>query len=342
VDFGTHLFTSLAISRGFFPRRPWRFLVAVTLAGTLADVDLLSILLGPSAYLSSRYTWTHSIIGTLAIIATTVLMGHFFAGDHRPSSAAGPASDSFGAMLTATTLAAVVHLSMDLATPQGVAVLWPFRPTRFAWDLLPATDPWILALLLAGVFLPELFALVSSEIGARDKAPRGRNGALIALAFIAIYTGSRFYLHANAAAQLDAHSYHGESPHRVAALPDTLSLFTWHGIVETTSQICTTKVPVTRVSGFDPETANCVHKPTPSAVLAAAQQTDAARRFVAAARFPKASVSAQDFETEIVLRDMRDLAQEENRQALAARIFVGPKDQVTSQSIVWARNLRLR
>jgi membrane-bound metal-dependent hydrolase YbcI (DUF457 family) len=340
VDVATHLLTSLALSRGFFPRKPWRFLIVVTLAGTLADVDLLTILFGPSAYLSGRHTWTHSILGTVAIIAIATLLGFLF--EHRARLMGRTGTSSLTTLLLAASLAAIAHLLMDLATSQGVAVLWPFQSTRFAWDLLPTTDPWILALLLAALLLPELFALVSSEIGAKDKAPRGRNAALIALALICIYAGGRFLLHANAAAQLDAHSYRGESPRRVAALPDTLSLFTWHGIAETTSQICTTSVPATSALRFDPETAACVHKPDPSAVLAAALQTDAAQRFVAASQFPRASVSALDFETEVVLRDVRDLAEGEDRFALAASIVADSKSQVSSQHIVWARSVRLR
>jgi hypothetical protein len=190
--------------------------------------------------------------------------------------------------------------------------------------------------------LPQLFGLVSSEIGAKDRAPRGRNGALIALALICCYAGARVSLHGNATAQLDAHSYRGESPRRVAALPDSLSLSTWHGIVETTAQICTVDVPATGTTRFDPETAVCVHKPEPSPALAAAQQTEATRRFLEAARFPKASVGATEDGTEVVVRDMRTVAEGQSRFALAARVLLDPNGRVTSQRIVWARDVHLR
>src|SRR5258708_33838696 len=101
--------------------------------------------------------------------------------------------------------------------------------TRFAWDWLPGVDPWILALLLAGILLPELFGLVGSEIGAKTKAPRGRNGAIAALVLALIYVGGRATLHGNAVAQLDAHTYRGESPRRLAAVGDPASLAARHG-----------------------------------------------------------------------------------------------------------------
>jgi hypothetical protein len=245
-------------------------------------------------------------------------------------------------ILIAAAIAAIVHLLLDAATSKGVALLWPLRHVRIAWDLLPSTDAWIILLLAAGILLPELFALISSEIGAKDKAPRGRNGALISLAFIGIYIGARVILHANAVAQLDAHSYRGESPRSVAALPDSFSIFAWHGIAETTSQICTVYVPATSASRFDSEAAACVHKPEPSAALAIAQQTDAAQRFLAAARYPKASVGTTESETEVAIRDMRDVTEGESRFALAARVLLDTRPQVISQRIVWARNVHLR
>ena len=343
MDPGTHALASLALARGFFPRRSWSFVLAVLLAGTFADLDLLSLLFGPGAYLSGRNTLTHSLLGTFLIIAIAASCAFWFRGEQGPPQKAGPAGASeFRTILLATSLAAILHIAMDLATPSGIAIFWPFRQTRFAWDYLTSTDPWILAILVAGLLLPELFALVSSEIGAKAKAPRGRNGALIALALIVIYIGARITFHGNAAAQLDAHSYHGESPRRLAALPDSLSLFTWHGIVETASQICTTDVPASSAVRFDPEAAACVHKPEPSPALTAAQQTETARRFLQAARFPKASVSSTEGGSQVVVRDIRDTAEGDAGHALAARILLDPAGQVTSQRIVWARNAHLR
>jgi len=343
VDPGTHALASLALARGFFPRRSWSFILAVVLAGTLADLDLLSLLFGPGAYLSGRNTLTHSLLGTVVVIAIAASCAFWLRGKNGASPKAGPTSASeFRGILLATFVAAILHLAMDLATSSGIAIFWPFRRARFAWDFLPSTDPWILALLVTGILLPELFALVGSEIGAKDKAPRGRNGALVALALIVIYVGARITIHGNAAAQLDAHSYHGESPRRVAALPDSLSLFTWHGIVETTSQICTMDVPASSATRFDPEAAACVHKPEPSPSLTAAQQAEATQQFLVAARFPKASVGSMESGSQMVVRDMRDTAEGNTSYALAARVLLDPAEQITSQHIVWARDVHLR
>ena len=342
MDPATHALASFALARGIFPRRPWSFGLGVVLAGTLADLDLLTLLFGPDAYLAGRFTVTHSLIGTLVVVAIAATFVSKFQPKSGPHQNASLARESIATVALATSLAATLHLLMDLATSDGVAVLWPFRQTRFAWDLLPAIDPWILALLLTGILLPELLGLVSSEIGAKEKSPRGRNGAIAALALVLIYAGVRLILHENAAAQLDARSYRGESPRRVAAFPDSFSLLTWHGAVETTAQMCTAEVPATGTTRFDSERAACVRKPEESPVLTAAHGTEAARRFVQAARFPKASVGTIEGGSEVVLRDLRDSAQNETRYALAARILLNPHGQVTSQSIDWAGNVRLR
>jgi len=328
--------------------------LGVVLAGTIADFDLVSALVGPGAYLSTRHTISHSVLGAAVVIAVSVGIAAGLKVKGGPSRT--PVRDAENALqktgrtvdtgimtlLIAATLAAVLHVLMDVCTSAGVALLWPWRMTRFAWDWLPGVDPWILALLLAGILLPELFGLVGSEIGAKSKAPRGRNGAIAALALALIYVGVRATLHGNAVAQLDAHTYRGESPRRLAAFADPVSLVTWHGVVETTKQICVVNVPASESTRFDPESGLCVHKPEDSPLLQTAVQTGATKKFLQAARFPKASVGATEDGTEVVVRDVRDSAENETRFAIAVRILLDRKGRVTSQQTLWASEVHLR
>ena len=343
MDPATHALTSFALARGIFPRRPWWFVLGVVLAGTIADVDLVSALFGPGAYLFARHTFTHSIWGTVAAIAVAVGAARLLRPKSGPPQKAGPTSDAGIAMfLIAATLAAGLHVLMDLGTSAGVALLWPRRATRFAWDWLPRVDPWILAVLLAGILLPELFGLVGSEIGAKNEAPRGRNGAIVALLLVLIYVGARATLHGNAVAQLDAHTYRGELPRRLAAFADPVSLMSWHGVVETATQICTVQVPSSESARFDSESGLCVHKPEDSPLLQAAEQAEATRNFLQAARFPRASVATKEDGTEVVVRDVRDSAEDEKRFAVAVRVLLDRKGLVTSQEILLASEVHLR
>jgi len=333
MDIPTHALTSFALARAFFPRRGWPIVVGMLIAGTVADVDQLSVFFGPAAYLAAHRTWTHSILATFIIVAIAAAITPYL-----DKTKAIP----LRTILAATFVAAAVHMVMDLFQSAGETFLWPFRATRFAADYLPRIDPWILALLLAGILLPELFRLVSSEIGAKSKTPRGRNGALIALALIVVYISARGVLHGNATDVLDAHSYRGESPRRLGAFPDPISLFTWHGIAETQSLVCLAEVPVDSAREFDAEAANCQHKPEFSPVLDMAQKTAVADKFLQSARFPRATVEKTQDGYEVIIRSLRDIVEQETSHSVAARIVLDAKPRVFSEELVWARDLRLR
>jgi hypothetical protein len=186
--------------------------------------------------------------------------------------------------------ATVLHLLFDLCQAQGIKLFWPASDRRFALDWLPHLDLWILAILLAGLLLPRLSRLVTEEIGAKSKGPRGRVGSIAAFSAILIYVAARATLHSIAVTTLDSRAYHGESPRRVGAFPQTVSPFTWNGIVETQRAILEVPISVGPASSFDPDSAHSSYKPDPSPALDAALRTATARRFLGYARFPQASV----------------------------------------------------
>lgn len=302
-------------------------------AGSIADVDFVSVLFGPAAYFTARRTFTHSLFGTLAVIFLALLFTLYLAKKQ---------IEPLAALLAPLAIAAALHVFLDLLQSEGVALLWPFRPARFAMDWLPSVDPWILCFIICGILVPELLRLVSSEIGAKSKTPRGRNGAIVALALIVVYTGARALLHSGSVASLEPHSYHGESGRSVGAFPDALSILTWHGIVETQSLLCTVDVPVGPSSRFDLGNADCLHKPEASPELDAAQKTKLARQYLQALPFPRAAVARAQDGYEVVIRSMRDLAEGETRHRVAARILLDSKFGVSSEELVWVSDVRLR
>src|SRR5262249_34936681 len=151
------------------------------------------------------------------------------------------------------------HVGMDALLSTGVKLFWPFSSARIALDWTPNFDLWLLILLLAGIFLPELFRLVSDEIGAKSKKARGQTGAITALVLAVAYFGARGLMHTSAISTLAARSYAGESARRVAAFADSTSPFLWHGIVETDSAIHLLSAPTGLSGRFDPEDALHIH-----------------------------------------------------------------------------------
>ncbi len=333
MDIATHALASYVLARGFFPRRRWPVLAGVVCAGTIADVDLISAPFGPEAYFADRRTFTHSLLGALVIVLLSALLARYLSRKQ---------PEAIASLVAPLALAAALHIVLDLFQSEGVALLWPFRPTRYAMDWLPPIDPWILAIFIGGIMLPEILRLVTSEIGAKSKSPRGRNGAIVALLVVAGYVGARGLLHSGSIATLEPHSYHGESARVVGAFPDALSLFTWHGVVETTSLLCQAEVPVGPGRTFDPESAECLYKPEQSPELTAAESTPAAREFIRAVPFPRAVVSKTQSGYEVVIRSMRDLVEDETRHRVAALVQVDSNFHVSSQTLVWSTEIHLR
>src|SRR5215472_7851471 len=317
----THALASFTLQRAAFPRLSRSATIAVVLAGTIADADLLSTSFGPSAYLSFDRTYFHSLPAALVFALVATL--RFFL---KPKSTENPIPRA--TIFAAAVAAALLHLALDVCQTSSVQLLWPFSARRFALDWLASLDLWILAILLAGILLPLLAGLVTEEIGARRKGPRGRLGASLALVALLLYLGTRLMLHGDAVASLQSRSYRGELPRRVAAFAESSSPFRWRGIVETERALHDVEVPVGPGADFDPGSAIATYKPEPSPALDAAHNSKVARRFLQVARFPKASVEQTQTGHLVILRDFPDSRDVASGLRVQALIDIDPSGKV--------------
>jgi len=299
MDVLTHGLASYSLTRAICPRASRATLLAAVLAGTTADLDQVSAYAGPSAFLAWHRTATHSIVGTLVIV------GIFF-GAASLITRNKPNVDAIRTVFLALLAACSLHVAMDLTQNESVQLLWPFRTPRYSADWVAHFDLWILLILVAGALLPQLLALVTEEIGAKSKAPRGRIGAVLALLAVFVYIGARFVLHGDAVAMMEARTYRGELPRRVAAFAESGSPFHWRGIVETERAFLDIDVDLARVSSFNPDSSIVSYKPETSPALEAARNTETARRFLQAARFPKAGIEKTTSGFRIELRDFQN------------------------------------
>jgi inner membrane protein len=333
VDPLTHGLASLALKRGFFPKVPRPVLISMIFAGTFADLDWLSGLFGASAYLSWNGGPLHSIAGTIALSLLISIAVRAYAKSR---------SVILSGVLwwLAPVCAALLHLGMDALLSSGIKLFWPISSKRIALDWAPNFDLWILLLLVVGIFLPELFRLVSDEIGAKSKKPRGQASAIVTITLIAAYFVLRGLLHGSVTMTMLERSYAGESPRRAAAFPDSTSPFLWHGIVETESALHLVQVPTGPRANFDSESAAHIHKPEPSAILDAAQKTDAAQKFLSIARFPKATVQPESEGFSVELRDLKSDALGRDSRAVIAEINLTAAGQITFAQIQWQNRPR--
>jgi len=330
----THALASYTLKRAAFPRVSRSVTLAILVAGIIADVDIFSRYFGPSAYLSFDRTFFHSLLAAL-LIALLATLPFFFLKPKNNQTKLAPAN-VFGASLAA----ALLHLLLDLCQSSGVALLWPFSSLRFALDWLPYLDLWALGIVLAGVLLPLISGLVTEEIGARKKGPRGRLGASFSLAAVLFYLIARSVLHGNAIATLESRTYRGESARRVAAFAESNSPFLWRGIVETERALLEVDVPVGLGSDFDPGAAVTTYKPEPSPALDAARNSAVARRFLHVARFPKASVEQTQTGYHVILRDLGDTRGSAAALPVQALIDTDPSGRVLSEELAWVPSSR--
>lgn len=337
----THALASYSLQRAVFPRLPRTATIAFVLAGTIADADLLSAYFGPSAYLAFDRTYFHSLPAAL-VFALLATLPFFFL---KPKPAEYPISRS--TIFAGAFAAALLHLALDACQTSGVQLLCPFSSRRFALDWLPSLDLWILAILLAGILLPLLAGLVTEEIGARRKGPRGRFGATLALIALILYLGARFMLHSDALATIESRTYRGELPHRVAAFAESNSPFHWHGIVETERALIDVAVQVGPGADFDLGSAITTYKPEASPALDSARNSAVARRFLQVARFPKASVEQTPSGFHVILRDFpysresgSGWASPNDQERVQALVDTDPSGKILSEELAWVPSPR--
>jgi membrane-bound metal-dependent hydrolase YbcI (DUF457 family) len=349
MDVGTQALASLVVARAFVPRAPRRAWAVIVIAGSIANIDVLSAMVSPSAFIAWHRTYAHSIVVSLivsAVLAIAYLLATRDATQKKTPAGmpalpgAGGASQS--AFFIATILAGLLHLVLDAAQSDGTMIFWPLSRQRVALDWLPHIDPWIIAILIAALLLPELTRLVSDEIGAKAGGARGRVGAIVGLVVLALYAGLRADLHSNAIATLQNRSYDSGPPHRIAAYADAASPFVWHGIVETERALHLLDVGILTSSQFDSDNGSTLFKPEPSPVLAQTQNSEAVRRFLAYAQFPKADLEKTSDGYEVELRDLRFGVTGETSREIRARVALDANGKLLNDELIWERNATQR
>jgi membrane-bound metal-dependent hydrolase YbcI (DUF457 family) len=298
----------------------------------VADIDQFSAYVSPSAFLAWHRTAIHSVVGTLVIAAA-------FAAAVLLMSKGKPTPDSIRVVFLALLATSVLHVAMDLTQNESVQLLWSFRAGRYSADWVAHFDLWILVILLGGALLPQLLALVTEEIGAKAKGPRGRIGAIIALLIVFAYVGARFILRGNAVAMMENRTYRGELPRRVAAFAESDSPLHWRGLVETERGFHELDLSVGPGASFSPDGAVISYKPESSAALEAARGTKSVRRFLQAARFPKASVEKTQNGFRVEIRDLAEQRDSRTDTRVMAIVETDGNAKVLDDELAWDQRM---
>jgi inner membrane protein len=310
-------------------------------SGVAADLDYLSYFGGPATFLRFHRTLLHSFVGsTLVALATTTTF--FFLNkiskskDLRNSENGVRPGFAVGVALLVCLVGACSHILLDLVSGVGVQLFWPFRAGWIGRELISSLDPWILALLIAALLLPELLKLVSEEIGEQKKMSRGRGTAIAALAILLLYIGTRAALHTQAVSLLSSREYHGRPPLASAAFPLAASPFTWRGVVSTDATVEELEVSLLPDQDFDTDRSFVRYKPEPSPALDAGENTQVAKTFLAYARVPFASVNRLEEGYRFELRDLRFAPNDASPENIVARVDFNRNLQIENEELRFA------
>jgi len=258
----------------------------MTLAAEAPDLDIFGSFKGPVFGFGHHRGFTHSFLGLVLVSALVVgfvyliwrLRGRKIKDPNLPPR--------WGLLFGLAYLAGLSHILLDFTNNYGVRPFWPFSERWYSWDIVFIADPVILGFLIGGLVLPGLFGLIDRELGVRSRGPRGRWGAIAALAGLLAVWGVRDYEHRRAVNALEARTYEGANPIRVSAYPYWWSPFHWSGVVEAQNFFA-----IMTVESLTPEVdpsgdMRVIYKPEETPVTVAAKSSHLGRVYLDWAQYP--------------------------------------------------------
>lgn len=261
MDVVTHGIAGLLVGRAVTGRAAgWGG--AAALGGALApDLDLVARLWDPVAPLTVHRLLTHSFVGGLAValMVAGVLRS---AGSREVFRLAGLAF-----------LGVLTHIALDVLTPSGAGILWPFSSARWAVGSLYMIDPVVMSIAVAGLTPAAWWGGPGSRVA--------RTGLLALAAYAGLATGVMNGVEIRWAGLLEGQ---GVRVLRSAAVPAFPGPLRWLGLAETPSGIVRVgfwaweEMTVSRVEVFEYGSSD--------RQLSHVDNHRAARAFLGRARFP--------------------------------------------------------
>lgn len=207
--------------------------LTLTLAAEAPDVDVIGGFRGPAFGFAHHRGFTHSFVGTFICAAVVVGFVYLIWRLRGRRTTIPNLPPHWGLLYLYACLAGLSHILLDFTNNYGVRPFWPFYEKWYSWDIVFIVEPVMLGFLIFGLVVPTLFGLVDTEIGARQRGPRGRLAAGLALIGVVLMWGLRDYEHRVAVNALKARTYNGAEAVRASAYPEWGNPFHWYGVVET-------------------------------------------------------------------------------------------------------------
>jgi inner membrane protein len=294
----THFLTGACLGRAGLNRKTALATLTLTLAAEAPDLDVLSRFGGRAFAFAHHRGFTHSFLGVPLDAAVVVgfvyllwrLRGRKLSDPNLPPR--------WGLLFLYANLAGLSHILLDFTNNYGVRPFWPFSEKWYSWDIVFIFEPIMFTCLLLGLIAPSFFSLIDKEIGARQRGPRGRLAAMLALIAVVSLWMVRDFEHRRAVNALEARTYHGAEPVRASAYPDLANPFHWYGVVETSDFFVLAPVdslgPEVNPGMTEEDKLAIYYKPEETPVTLAAKRSYLGRVYLDWARYPITQVESLD------------------------------------------------
>src|SRR5438477_7294249 len=258
----------------------------MTLAAEAPDLDVFWGFKGPVYNFAHHRGFTHSFLGLIFVSAVVTGLMYLIWLLRGRKTNIPDLPPRWGLLFLFAYIAGLSHILLDFTNNYGVRPFWPFWEKWYSWDIVFIAEPILWAALILGLVLPALAGLIGQEIGARQKGPRGRAAARLALVVMVLVWLVRDYEHRRAVHALEARTYQQAEALGVGAYPTYINPFKWFGVVETRDFFAMAEVNA-RTPEVDPEGKMEIHyKPEETAITLAAKQSYLGRVYLDWARFP--------------------------------------------------------
>ncbi len=183
MDNFTHSLIGAALGQAGLKRKTGLAMPALILGANLPDIDAVTVIYGIES-LAMRRGITH---GPIAMVLQPLLLAGGLAWfdkwqARRGTRPEGRAPVRFGWLLALSFIACLTHPLFDWFNNYGVRLLEPFSHRWFYGDTLFIIDPWIIAMLGAGVW----FSLRRERVQHQKWATPARIGLFATASFVMI------------------------------------------------------------------------------------------------------------------------------------------------------------
>jgi len=185
MDPVTHTLVGATIARAGLDRRTPLAMGTLMLAANAPDIDIAAVFGEQNFSLECRRGWTHGPLAWLLLpfIVTGIVMAWDRGIRRRRTPGAAPAPAT--ALLLLATIGVLSHPLLDWLNTYGIRLLMPFSNHWFRGNSLFIIDPYLWALLAAGLIGARL-ARPEAPLRARGRARAGSGAALTYVALMIV------------------------------------------------------------------------------------------------------------------------------------------------------------